>query len=1163
MKIFNHYLSYSLFVLFFIGIISCNSRVEEGKPYKISKEERMKEAMEHEIDRTKDPKLGTVPYERLIAAEKYYDKQEQVKGKTSSALSSIQWSERGPNNVGGRTRAILFLSSTKVLAAGITGGFWLTDNVTATTPTWTPTGDFLSDNINISCIAQDPNTFGTIYAGTGEAFGSSQRGSGIYKSTDTGRTWSSLASTEPGSSNDFNYVARIVVSSDGSVYAACKSAIYCNAGGLMKSTNSGTSWSRVAGTLSGGNCSGAVDFVGADVEENDAGDLFYSTGGDGYSGHVLVSLKATHTTNVGNAGNWTDITPSGTWGRIEMGVSKRTSSSVVYLACQGSSSNDVTGLYYSSNKGSSWTSRTVPTICDQGANSVFTRSQAWYDLVVELDPTNDNTVYIGGIDMLKSTNSGAAFTQITTWSGYWTSGGCSGTVPPVVHADQHALVFNPFTSNDALSGNDGGLYYSTTMNNATPSWSSIENGYQTSQFYHLATHPTDNDYVLGGTQDNGSWSLTNSGVGSGSAASGGDGAYSHIHQTSPAYQTTQYVYNNFYKSSNGGTSFAGQSSSNANTGRFINPSDMDDVNNSIWSAGNANILEERTGLTASSLSRTTHSLSFNGNQLTAIKVSPNNSTTLYVGDDDGYVYKITGRNGTPTIAQTWLLPSAGSGYVSSIDVWKKSTNTDDSILVTQSSYGVTSVYVTGNGTAASPTFTDIDDNSTLQDIPVRWGVFSKEGPDRIFIATDLGVLGTHTINGNSTAWTMVNNGFLPRVRTDALEYDADSNLVAATHGRGIWETREPCNLNGTPPTAAGTYTSTYKKTDGTSECFCNNDGDLLLALDVTGTGAVIPASGVSLQIGATATTSWNNSGGIVTNTNGGAIINRKWEVNPTTQPSTGNVKVTSYFTDAEYTALVSALGSLTVPTTLTSPTQMQFYKLTSTGTFADPHASGATGDIFSNGASASTTNWAYADLGDHHSAEFLVSSFSGGGGGGGGGSSPLPIDLLTFTAEAMSLKTSNLKWSTGHELNNDYFEIQRSYNGLNFEPIGTVEGNRNSFNVIEYSYIDATIAEAYNLVYYRLNQVDYDGKNALSDVRTVNFKNVNALKVWPIPAKNIVNISSDNRIENISMYNNTGKEVEVIEKGNGILDVTNYPSGIYFVEITTDNGRQVRKLIVD
>jgi hypothetical protein len=1161
MKFFNPYLSYSLFVLFFIGIFSCNSRVEEGKPYKMAKEERMKEAMDHEIDRTKDPKLGTVPYERLIAAEKYYAKQEQVKGKTSSTLSSIQWSERGPNNVGGRTRAILFLSSTKVLAAGITGGFWLTDNVTAATPTWTPTGDFLSDNINISCIAQDPNTFGTIYAGTGEAFGSAQRGSGIYKSIDNGRTWSSLASTEPGSSNDFTYVARIVVSDDGSVYAACKSR-YCNAGGLMKSTNSGTSWSRVVGTYSGGGCSNAVDFKGTDVEENDAGDLFYSTGG---SGHVLVSLKATHTTNVGNAGNWTNITPSGTWGRIEMGVSKRTSSSVIYVACQGSSSNDVTGLYYSSNKGSSWTSRTVPTICDQGANSVFTRSQAWYDLVVELDPTNDNTVYIGGIDILKSTNSGAAFTQITTWSGYWTSGGCSGTVPPVVHADQHALVFNPFTSNAALSGNDGGLYYSTTMNNATPSWSSIENGYQTSQFYHLATHPTDNDYVLGGTQDNGSWSLTTSGVGTGSAASGGDGAYSHIHQTSPAYQTTQYVYNNFYKSSNGGTSFAGQSGSNASTGRFINPSDMDDANNSIWSAGSANVLEERTGLTATSLSRATHALSFNGNQLTAIKVSPNNSTTLYVGDDEGYVYKITGRNGTPTIAQTWLLPSSGTGYVSSIDVWKKSTNTDDSILVTQSSYGVNSVYVTGNGTATSPTFTDIDDNSTLQDMPVRWGVFSKEGPDRIFIATDLGVLGTYTINGNSTVWTMVNNGFLPRVRTDALEYDADDNLVAATHGRGIWETtRALCNtLAPILPTTAGTYTSTKAVQEGSNTCFCDANNNLLLVLDTAGTGAVIPANGVSLQIGATATTSWNNSGGIITNTDGGAIINRKWEVSPTTQPSTGNVKVTSYFTDAEYTALVSALGALTSSTTITNSNQLQFYKLTSAGTFADPHASGAAGTVYMHASTPSTTQWTYSAIGSDHSAEYLVSSFSGGGGGGGGGGSPLPVDLLTFTAEAIPLKKANLNWSTGQELNNNYFEILRSYNGLDFEPIGTVDGNSNSINIIEYSYIDATLAESYNLVYYKLNQVDYDGKNALSDVRLVNFKNSNALTIWPIPAKNIVNISSDNRIVNISMYNNTGEEVEVTEKRNGILDVTNYPSGIYFVEITTETGKQVRKLIVD
>ncbi len=1149
-----------LFILFLFFSCTQDKNLRHEKPVKMSKEERMKEAMEHEIDRTKDPELGTVPYERLQVAEKYYAEQEKLKGKTSSALSSIQWSERGPNNVGGRTRAILFLSATKVLAAGVTGGFWLTENLTATTPSWTPTGDFLSDNINISCIAQDPNTFGTIYAGTGEAFGSTQRGSGIYKSTDTGRTWSSLASTEPGSSNDFTYVARIVVSSDGSVYAACKSGINCNEGGLMKSSNSGTSWSRVVGTLTGGTCAGAADFKGADVEENDAGDLFYSTGGDG---HVLVSLKATHTTNVGNAGNWTDITPSGSWGRIEMGVSKRTSSSVIYVACQGGSSNDVTGLYYSSNKGSSWTSRTVPTICDQGSNSVYTRSQAWYDLVVELDPTNDNTVYIGGIDVLKSTNAGAAFSQITTWSGYWSSGGCSGSVPPVVHADQHALVFNPYTSNAALSGNDGGLYYSTTMNNATPSWSSIENGYQTSQFYHLATHPTDNDYVLGGTQDNGSWALTTSGVGSGTVASGGDGAYSHIHQTSPAYQTTQYVYNNFYKSSNGGTSFAGQSTSDANTGRFINPSDMDDANNSIWSAGSANVLEERTGVTASSLSRTTHTLSFNGNQLTALKVSPNNSTTLYVGDDDGYVYKITGRNGTPTIAQTWLLPNSGSGYVSSIDVWDNSTNTDDSILVTQSSYGVNSVYVTGNGTAASPTFTDIDDNSTLQDIPVRWGIFSKEGPNRIFIATDLGVLGTYAINGNSTVWTMVNNGFLPRVRTDALDYDSDGNLVAATHGRGIWETKEVCNTS-TPilPTAAGTYTSTKAVQEGSNTCFCDANDNLLLVLDIVGTGAVVSATGVSLQIGATSTTSWNNSGGIVTNSDGGAIMNRKWEVNATTQP-TSAVKVKYYFTNAEYTGVVSALGALTSSTTITNPNQLQFYKLTSSGTFADPHASGATGTVYVHASNPSTTQWTYNAIGSDHSAEYLVSSFSGGGGGGGGGGSPLPVDLISFTAKAIPQHSVIVNWETAQELNSDYFDIQRSYNGTHFEVIGTVKGSGNSVNKVQYNYLDDQIAQQFMRVFYRLNQVDYDGTSTLSDVRSVSFEGQNNVIVWPIPAFNTLNISTEKAITELKIYSSTGKQMSIIRKGEGKLDVQSYKTGIYFVEITTSAGTEVKKFIVN
>ena len=130
-----------------------------------------------------------------------------------------------------------------------------------------------------------------------------------------------------------------------------------------------------------------------------------------------------------------------------------------------------------------------------------------------------------------------------------------------------------------------------------------------------------------------------------------------------------------------------------------------------------------------------------------------------------------------------------------------------------------------------------------------------------------------------------------------MEYDSDGNLVIATHGRGIWESRDPCSLkNPSIPTAQGTYTSTRTRVEGTKTCYCDADDNLLLALDLTGSGAVIPSSGVSLQIGSTPTTSWNTSGGIITNSAGGAIINRKWNVVPTTQP-TGTVEVNYLFTD--------------------------------------------------------------------------------------------------------------------------------------------------------------------------------------------------------------------------------------------------------------------------
>ena len=119
-----------------------------------------------------------------------------------------------------------------------------------------------------------------------------------------------------------------------------------------------------------------------------------------------------------------------------------------------------------------------------------------------------------------------------------------------------------------------------------------------------------------------------------------------------------------------------------------------------------------------------------------------------------------------------------------------------------------------------------------------------------------------------------------------------------------------------------------------------------MGLNLTGTGAAVPNTGVSLQIGATTTTTYNSAGGIITNTDGGVIFNRKWNVSPTTQP-TSDVTVLYPFTNTEYSAIQTALSSK--GTTLSNANELQMFKLTSAGTFADPHANGATGIILNHG----------------------------------------------------------------------------------------------------------------------------------------------------------------------------------------------------------------------
>lgn len=802
---------------------------------KFSERDEMEKAMQQEFLMTADPALGYIPKERLIAALDYKRKLMAARG---AGINAFTWTERGPSNIAGRTRAVFIDSrdatGNTVFAASVSGGIWKATNFkAAANPTWTQVNPSMG-SLAVSAMAQDPSNGNIIYAGTGEGWFNSDavRGNGIWKSADGGSTWNKLTSTDSTVTNangqtlhNFDFIQDIVVNSSGVVFASSRPNKFCNTGGIFRSTNGGANWTRVIGSLQPGatTCAGAYNFYGADLEIASNGDLFATTGynNNGTSdtanyGRIWYSSATINGDNTGAANTWTDITPPGEpWQRIEIAPSN-TNPSVVYALLEGTG-NAIGAIKKTTNSGATWTDLPIPTWCNQGSNSSdFTNGQAFYNLIVQVNPTNENTVIIGGIDLFKSTNGGTSWTQITQWARNCTSSP-GGSQLPTVHADQHNIIFYPGSATELIATNDGGIYYSSAggtswattttpnLNGGNQTTISEKNiGYNTIQLYATDVHPSKADYFLIGSQDNGSLQLTSAALGVAVEASiGGDGGYSHIDQTDGNLQVISYVYNNYYYSRDGGNRFT-RISFNEN-GMFINPSDLDDRKKVLYSGSGPNQLGLISNLAG------TGSPTFSANALpalgsrkiSAVKADPTVSgggTVWVAGFDsirkDGYtplnpvIIKVTNANtSTPVASATTVLNSStvslNGAYISSIDVDPADAK---HLLVTLSNYGIPSVF---ESTDAGNSFINIEGN--LPDIPVRWGMFLPasaivDGTNGggILLATEIGVWFTQTSSGSSTVWLPQNSG-LPNVRCDMLRYrPSDGLLAVATHGRGLF-----------------------------------------------------------------------------------------------------------------------------------------------------------------------------------------------------------------------------------------------------------------------------------------------------------------------------------------------------------------------------------------
>jgi hypothetical protein len=186
-------------------------------------------------------------------------------------------------------------------------------------------------------------------------------------------------------------------------------------------------------------------------------------------------------------------------------------------------------------------------------------------------------------------------------------------------------------------------------------------------------------------------------------------------------------------------------------------------------------------------------------------------------------------------------------------------------------------------------------------------------------------------------------------------------------------------------------------------------------------------------------------------------------------------------------------------------------------------------------------------------------------------SSTVPVKMISFEGNKKD-NNAFLNWATSSEINNDYFVVERSFDGSNFEKIGTVKGKVNSTVISNYSYTDQGIFNdpKNQIIYYRLNQVDLDGTSTISQVVIVtSIDDNNGLTIFPNPSSGIFNIvleNKNNSLSKLKIIDIFGKTVWNNERTllNGINAINvNLSKGNYILLIEENDRLTTKKIIIN
>ena len=594
------------------------------------------------------------------------------------------------------------------------GGVWKTTDGGIV---WFPLTDQQA-SLSMGAIEIDPANTNIIYAGTGEATYSaaSYYGRGLLKSTNGGSTWIQITSGLPSST----YFSRLKIRPNNSTQLL---AALGNSG-LYRSTNSGTSWSQIL--------TGRID----DVIFTSSGDTVFAVGG---STGLRRSIDGGATFTAFGSG-----LVAGTRTQFDIALSNP---AYMYAAVYGSST---VNLYKSINNGANWSVLSTTTDFQNQTN------QAWYDLYLRVNPKNHLKVYVGMIDVFRSTD-GTNFTNIT--NGY--SGGS-------VHVDQHFLFFHPTLENSFIACNDGGIWRSTNNGDA---FTNLNQNLTLTQFYRIAASPFTPRRILGGTQDNGT-QQTYSSL-NWAAAYGGDGGEVCFNPFNSNFILGETQNGGLFRTTNGGTSWSSASSgiSTSESVSWVAPIIAHPI-----TSGTFYVARQR-------IYRSTD----NGGNWTAISANVNNTSSIremaISKSNPSIMFATSGSQifKSTDAGLTWTNVTSGlpGRTITSVTVYPTDANL---VFLTFSGFGTGKVYKSSNGGTSWVSISGNLPDSPVNDIYVHTN--NPGYPNTFFVATDIGIFVTEN---DGTNWFEISSS-MPNTVVMHLDYSPVNQMLrAGTHGRGVYE----------------------------------------------------------------------------------------------------------------------------------------------------------------------------------------------------------------------------------------------------------------------------------------------------------------------------------------------------------------------------------------